>query len=66
MIYNQHDWDQDGKPVLDQDLNQGYGELAEGIELSAAEKRFVWVCIAIGLLALVAIFIYCVTYEPPT
>ncbi|WP_407427657.1 hypothetical protein [Arcticibacter sp.] len=66
MIYNQHDWDQDGMPVLDQDLKEGYEEVEEGIKLSSEEKRFIWLMIGLGLLALGGLMFACVTYEPPT
>lgn len=51
MIYNQHDWDQDGMPMLDQDLKKGYDEIDGGIRLSPGEKWLIWLTIGLGLLA---------------
>lgn len=63
MIYNQHDWDENGMPVLDQDLQTGYDELEDGDVLSPAEERMLWGLVILGLLALGAVAFVCVAYD---
>lgn len=66
MIYNQHDWDENGMPVHDQDLTPGYDELEGGIDLSTAETIMIWSCIGLAILAIAVVIFFCVTYEPPS
>lgn len=62
MIYNQHDWDQDGQPILDQDLTPGYKELDEGIELTKEETRFIWTIVILALIGVIGAIYACVSY----
>jgi hypothetical protein len=66
MIYNQHDWDQDGYPLLDQDMTPGYKEIEEGIELSSEERRFIWALVILALIGIIGAVYACVSYAQST
>lgn len=53
MVHNPNDLNDDGTPVLDQDLEEGYN--GEMLPLTTLEKVFIWSIIGLCLTMLILI-----------